>query len=138
MPDRADFTPEEFGPWFGHIGIVVAEKPERGSRYPRWRVALSGLEITAYDGADWTGQLLDEAVPEHARGEFVLVVGPPPKQAQVMTMTDVDALLRDALRAGSVKDAVAQAVEASGRPRREVYARALELSRDRQAHDREG
>lgn len=71
MPDRADFTPEEFGPWFGHIGIVVAEKPERGSRYPRWRVALSGLEITAYDGADWTGRLLDEAVPEHARGEIL-------------------------------------------------------------------
>jgi hypothetical protein len=32
---------------------------------------LSGLEITAYDGGDWTGQLLDEAVPEHARGEIL-------------------------------------------------------------------
>ena len=71
MPDRADFVPEDFRPWFGHIGIVGAEKPERGSRYPRWRVMLSGLEITAYDGADWTGQLLDEAVPEHARGEIL-------------------------------------------------------------------
>ena len=71
MPDRADFVAEDFRPWFGHIGIVIAEKPERGSRYPRWRVALSGLEITAYDGADWTGKLLDEAVPDHARGEIL-------------------------------------------------------------------
>ena len=71
MPDRADFMPEEFRPWFGHIGIVIAEKPEYHSRYPRWRVVLSGLEVTAYDGADWTGQLLDEAVPEHARGEIL-------------------------------------------------------------------
>lgn len=71
MPDRADFVSEEFRPWFGHIGIVAAERPEIGSRYPRWRVVLSGVEITAYDGGDWTGQLLDEAVPEHARGEIL-------------------------------------------------------------------
>lgn len=71
MPDRADFAPEDFRPWFAHIGIVSAEKPERGSRYPRWRVDLSGPEVTAYEGADWTGQLLDEAVPEHARGEIL-------------------------------------------------------------------
>lgn len=71
MPDRGDFLPEDFRPWFGHIGIVSAEKPEYRSRYPRWRVVLSGLEVTAYDGADWTGQLLDEAVPEHARGEIL-------------------------------------------------------------------
>ena len=36
----------------------------------------------------------------------------------------------------SVKDAVAHAVEASGRPRREIYARALELAR--QDHERDG
>ena len=32
-------------------------------------------------------------------------------------------------RSDSVKDAVAHAVELSGRPRREVYARALELAK---------
>ena len=31
----------------------------------------------------------------------------------------------------SVKDAVAHAVELSGRPRREIYARALELAKDK-------
>src|SRR6202047_2862340 len=64
------------------------------------------------------------------RGEFVLVVGPPPADAKVMAEAALDDLLRSQLEQGSVKDAVAQAVELSGRARREVYARALELSRN--------
>jgi 16S rRNA (cytidine1402-2'-O)-methyltransferase len=63
------------------------------------------------------------------RGEFVVVVGPPAADAQVMAEADLDDLLRSSLQGHSVKDAVAQAVELSGRPRREIYARALELSR---------
>ena len=64
------------------------------------------------------------------RGEFVLVVGPPAKDAEVMTQDDLDDLLRSSLARDSVKDSVAHAVELSGRPRREVYARALELARE--------
>jgi 16S rRNA (cytidine1402-2'-O)-methyltransferase len=64
------------------------------------------------------------------RGEFVLVVGPPPADAKVMAGEALDDLLRSQLEQGSVKDAVAHAVELSGRPRREIYARALELSRN--------
>ncbi|VIO72200.1 Ribosomal RNA small subunit methyltransferase I [Bradyrhizobium ivorense] len=64
------------------------------------------------------------------RGEFVLVVGPPPDDAAVMDQNALDDLLRAQLARGSVKDAVAHAVELSGRPRREVYARALELAKD--------
>jgi 16S rRNA (cytidine1402-2'-O)-methyltransferase len=63
------------------------------------------------------------------RGEFVLVIGPPAADAQTMTAEALDDLLLRALDHHSVKDAVAHAVELSGRPRREVYARALELSR---------
>ncbi|WP_139479605.1 16S rRNA (cytidine(1402)-2'-O)-methyltransferase [Bradyrhizobium ivorense] len=63
------------------------------------------------------------------RGEFVLVVGPPPDDAGVMEQDALDDLLRAQLARGSVKDAVAHAVELSGRPRREVYARALELAK---------
>jgi 16S rRNA (cytidine1402-2'-O)-methyltransferase len=63
------------------------------------------------------------------RGEFVLVVGPPSDDAGVMGQDALDDLLRAQLAHGSVKDAVAHAVELSGRPRREVYARALELNR---------
>ncbi|MDO8980069.1 MAG: 16S rRNA (cytidine(1402)-2'-O)-methyltransferase [Afipia sp.] len=64
------------------------------------------------------------------RGEFVLVIGPPAADAGLMKDDALDDLLRTALARGSVKDAVAHAVEVSGRPRREIYARALELSKD--------
>src|SRR5205085_5662915 len=69
------------------------------------------------------------------RGEFVLVIGPPAADARVMAQSDLDALLRSALQRHSVKDAVAQAVELSGRPRREIYARALELAKQHHAGD---
>ena len=49
---------------------------------------------------------------------------------QVMTDERLDDLLRSSLQRDSVKDAVAHAVELSGRPRREVYARALELAKE--------
>jgi len=64
------------------------------------------------------------------RGEFVLVIGPPPAGAGVMAEDELDNMLRSSLKQGSVKDAVAQAVEVSGRPRREVYTRALELAKE--------
>jgi 16S rRNA (cytidine1402-2'-O)-methyltransferase len=74
-------------------------------------------------------QLADMADRLETRGEFVLVVGPPTANAQVMAEDDLDALLRSSLQSQSVKDAVADAVEISGRPRREIYARALELAK---------
>lgn len=71
------------------------------------------------------------------RGEFVLVVGPPAADTG-MDDAALDNLLRAALAKGTVKDAVAQAVDASGRAKREIYARALELSKDtRSGHDAE-
>ena len=63
------------------------------------------------------------------RGEFVLVIGPPAEEAKIMAEGDLDDLLRSSLQRDSVKDAVAHAVELSGRPRRAVYARALELAK---------
>jgi 16S rRNA (cytidine1402-2'-O)-methyltransferase len=64
------------------------------------------------------------------RGEFVLVIGPPAPGAQTMSETELDDLLRSTLSHHSVKDAVAHVTELSGRPRREIYARALELAKD--------
>jgi len=64
------------------------------------------------------------------RGEFVLVIGPPSADSQIMTDEALDDLLRERLERDSVKDAVAHAVEISGRPRREIYARALELANE--------
>ena len=77
------------------------------------------------------GSLADLAAQADAletRGEFVLVVGPPAKDAERMSADALDDLLIASLARHSVKDAVAHAVTMSGRPKREVYARALELS----------
>jgi 16S rRNA (cytidine1402-2'-O)-methyltransferase len=71
------------------------------------------------------------------RGEFVVAIGPPGAAAGLMTQAELDEVLRSALKRDSLKDAVAHAVEISGRPRREIYARALELARQG-AEDRDG
>jgi 16S rRNA (cytidine1402-2'-O)-methyltransferase len=63
------------------------------------------------------------------RGEFVLVIGPPAADADAMDDAAIDEVLRSTLANGSVKDAVAHTVEVSGRPRREIYARALALTK---------
>jgi 16S rRNA (cytidine1402-2'-O)-methyltransferase len=75
-------------------------------------------------------ELAHNASQLETRGEFVLVIGPPAEQTQTMTADALDDVLRSSLQGASVRDAVAHAVEISGRPRREVYARALELARE--------
>jgi 16S rRNA (cytidine1402-2'-O)-methyltransferase len=62
------------------------------------------------------------------RGEFVIVVAPSPDGDE--TADNIDDLLRQALTRVSVKDAVGEVALATGRPRREVYQRALVLARD--------
>jgi 16S rRNA (cytidine1402-2'-O)-methyltransferase len=74
-------------------------------------------------------ELADNSGRLETRGEFVLVIGPPPADAGAMSQDALDRLLREELARSSVKDAVAHTVELSGRPRREIYARALELAR---------
>lgn len=64
------------------------------------------------------------------KGEIVVVIGPPGEGAAAPadeTPHDVEALLRAALAAGSLRDAVASVARATGLPRREVYRRALAL-----------
>ena len=75
-------------------------------------------------------ELARSAETLETRGEFVLVIGPPAADAQTMTKDAVDELLRSSLQRDSLKDAVAHAVELSGRPRREIYARALALAKE--------
>ncbi len=62
-----------------------------------------------------------------ARGEIVLVIGPPDAE-YVADVIDVDALLTKALASMSLKAAVANVTAATGLPRKQVYARALSLS----------
>ena len=61
------------------------------------------------------------------RGEFAIVVAPPGNAGE--KADEVDALLRKALMRVSVKDAVGEVAFATGRPRREVYQRALALTK---------
>jgi 16S rRNA (cytidine1402-2'-O)-methyltransferase len=82
-------------------------------------------------------ELAKSAGALETRGEFVLVIGPPAASSGIMGQDDLDDLLRSALKRDSVKDAVAHAVEVSGRPRREIYARALELARKNHAGNRD-
>lgn len=65
---------------------------------------------------------------EAARGEVCVVVGPPPPETT--GESELDDRLREAMgRAGlSLRDAAAAVAEATGLPRKRVYARALELS----------
>jgi 16S rRNA (cytidine1402-2'-O)-methyltransferase len=71
------------------------------------------------------------------KGELVVVVGPPADSEGVADQQSVDEALCRALADGaSVRDAVAEVVRQSGWPRRQVYARALELER-RSGDDRD-
>ena len=76
---------------------------------------------------------LDELARHYAaggetRGEIVIVVAPP--RGGGKNADDIDELLRRALARVSVKDAVGEVAFATGRPRREVYQRALALTKD--------
>jgi len=62
-----------------------------------------------------------------ARGEVVLCVGPAPPPAEP-TGDALDAALRSAMAHLSLRDAAAAVAEATGLPRKRVYARALELA----------
>jgi 16S rRNA (cytidine1402-2'-O)-methyltransferase len=67
---------------------------------------------------------------EEARGEIVVIIGPPGAVDLVPTDEAIDERLRAALAKVSLKEAVAQVAAETGQPRRKVYARALELTRD--------
>jgi len=62
------------------------------------------------------------------RGEIVILIAPPHEE-RLVAPGEIDALLRQALARVSMKDAVAEVASASGLPRREVYQRALSLTR---------
>jgi 16S rRNA (cytidine1402-2'-O)-methyltransferase len=64
------------------------------------------------------------------RGEMVIVVAPPGPQGE-LTAVDLDALLGEALDRLSVKEAVAEVAAVTGESRREVYQRALALTKER-------
>jgi 16S rRNA (cytidine1402-2'-O)-methyltransferase len=77
------------------------------------------------------------AAGAETRGEIAIVIGPPAAGADAPSPGEVDALLRRALLRASVKDAVGEVAAATGRPRREIYRRALALG-DESGEDGDG
>jgi 16S rRNA (cytidine1402-2'-O)-methyltransferase len=77
---------------------------------------------------DLAATLAEEEPP---RGEIVLLVAPPGADAAQTAAADLDAKIEEALTAHSVKDAASVVSAATGQPRRQVYARALELAAGR-------
>src|SRR5215468_803910 len=65
---------------------------------------------------------------EELRGEIVVVIAPPPAPAQIGA-AESESLLRDALERLSLKDAVAEIAQLTGKRRREVYQSALALQK---------
>ncbi len=72
----------------------------------------------------------DYAAEPAPKGELVIVIGPPAKGQNGETINVDDALIQ-ALETLSVRDAAAEVADLTGRPRRDIYARALALTKDR-------
>jgi 16S rRNA (cytidine1402-2'-O)-methyltransferase len=71
------------------------------------------------------------------RGEIVLIIAPPQAPEQVSAAESED-LLREALNRVSLKDAVAEVADATGLPRRELYQRALALTKNAESEPENG
>ncbi len=94
------------------------------------RAAAVARELTKHFEEVRRGPLADLAAhyaAHPARGEITVLVGPPEHDDP----EDLDGRLRSALSTQSVKDAAALVAAATGLPRKVVYARALELARER-------
>ena len=78
------------------------------------------------------------AAEETPKGEIVLLIAPPEAGAAEQSEANLDARLMEALAVYSVKDAASVVAAATGQPRRQVYARALQLTagRDRDSSDK--
>jgi 16S rRNA (cytidine1402-2'-O)-methyltransferase len=99
------------------------------------RKAAVARELTKFYENVRRGQLDELALAygqeDAPRGEVVVLIGPPlASEAESSLAGDIiDDRLRVALAGMSLKEAVAQVTAATGQPRRKVYARALELTR---------
>jgi 16S rRNA (cytidine1402-2'-O)-methyltransferase len=77
---------------------------------------------------DLTSLAAEYGASPEPRGEIVIVIAP--SAAPAPDAADLDALLRQALVRVSVKEAVGEIAAVTGRPRREVYQRALSLAQE--------
>ncbi|HEV7335931.1 MAG TPA: 16S rRNA (cytidine(1402)-2'-O)-methyltransferase [Bosea sp. (in: a-proteobacteria)] len=115
-------SPRRLAEMLGDAAVVLGERPGAVAR-----------ELTKYYENVRRGRLSELAAhygeAEEARGEIVVIIGPPDAAALAPSGAALDEALQAALETLSLKEAVAQVTAASGQPRRLVYARALELTR---------
>jgi 16S rRNA (cytidine1402-2'-O)-methyltransferase len=109
------------------IAAALSDLAELGDREAAICRELTKLREQVERGR--LAELAARADSLETRGEFVVVIGPPAQADAAMTDSDLDRALEAALAASSLKDAVAEIAAISGRARRDVYARALELTR---------
>jgi 16S rRNA (cytidine1402-2'-O)-methyltransferase len=74
-------------------------------------------------------QFAEEGPP---KGEIVVLIGEATAPKMKEVDTDLDEKLQAALSRHSIKDAAALVADETGRPKREVYARALALAKERE------
>lgn len=82
------------------------------------------------------GDLADHYSGTEPRGEIVVVVGPPDKSQALDTLApeELDRLILTGLKTQSVKDAARSISDSTGAARRDIYARAVELSKALDEH----
>lgn len=100
------------------------------------REAAIGRELTKLHEEFRRGDLVtlaqSYAAESELRGEIVIVIAPPSEQKAAIDADDLDRMLAGAMTRLSLKDAVAEVASATGQPRRDVYQRALTLSKSDQ------
>lgn len=110
----------------GMLGDAAAILPGRSGAVAR--------ELTKFYETVRRGPLAELAAhydaDEAARGEIVVIIGPPGEAEVAPAGEALDGRLRAALSEVSLKEAVARVAAQTGQPRRAVYARALELTRE--------
>ncbi len=116
-------SPNRIAASLAEMAAVLGDRPAAVCR------ELTKLHETVYRGA--LPQLAERfATDDNVRGEIVVCVGPPPAEAEAGP-GDVDAILSGLLAEMKPSQAAAEAVRLTGRPKRELYARALELKAER-------
>ena len=116
-------SPRRLAEMLGDAAAVLGARPAAVAR-----------ELTKYYENVRRGPLAELAAhyetEEEARGEIVVIIGPPGADELTPAGDVIDERLRTALALVSLKEAVAQVAAETGQPRRKIYARALELTRE--------
>jgi 16S rRNA (cytidine1402-2'-O)-methyltransferase len=73
----------------------------------------------------------DYAQGRETRGEIVIVIAPPDARQAPPDAEALDDIIRGSLKRLSLKDAVSEIAQSTGVPRREVYQRALALTKEK-------